>query len=987
MKILNVSFFLYLLFPSCLYCQIWKQYVDSAFFFKGQKNSEQTIKYYIMAKEILSRDSSLTDTYIQFCKDVGDIYYSLSHYKDAEPFYIEARSVYQKIYGKTGAYLSKTDSLGVLYILTGNYERAEIFLTESKEIKLRLFSKRSAQYAVSCNILGNLYTEIGRYDQAEILLIEAKKIRESLFTKHSIAYAQSCNNLAAFYWSKGDYEKAEPLALEARQIRADLLTTAHSDYAICCINLGNIYRDMGQYEKSESFYLEAKNVREKVFTKLHSVYASSCNILADLYLYMERYSEAETLYLEAKNIREKLFGKKSSQYAQTCNNLSGLYAETNDYKKAEALALEAKSIFDTILPAGHPSHAINLNNLGKLYSKMGQFEVAKEYLSQARILWEKKIGKDHPYYFQNSASLANVYWNLNEPIKANELYVESFNSQYNQINKIFQFTNEKEKQSYIKNIMSSDDEYQSFHYQNFSNGKAAFPYTLAISNRNLILSSVQKLKQIIQTTRDTLLKKKYKDWIFLKEQLAALYLKPNDKIEQIKETEEKANNIEKEISLRSSAFKKSQQKVRWKDIQRSLNRNEAAIEFIDFVLSYSKRKTDSTYYFALLLRKDKPEPILIPLFEKRSLQALFEETEKSSMQNINALYTRGAEVGNRVLQSDSTLYQLIWQPIEKYLKGIGKIYFSPAGLLHKVAFAALPVNKHSVLSDKYKLVQLSNTQEIVNQQPYYITSSDQIQLYGGIRYSVDSVALKDKVIKYHSEKTNISRSLPDDLSRTETWNFLPGTEKEITNIKSVAQRKNKISIASGINATEESFKALDGNASPAILHIASHGFFFPDPKDSTRRNLKGDDQSNVFKKSENPLIRSGILFAGANNAWSGNYINGIEDGILTGYEVSNLYLPNTKLVVLSACETGLGDIMGAEGVYGLQRAFKIAGAQNIVMSLWKVPDNETADFMHEFYKLMFNKISISDAFYKTRAIMRNRFRDEPNKWAAWILVR
>ena len=194
-------------------------------------------------------------------------------------------------------------------------------------------------------------------------------------------------------------------------------------------------------------------------------------------------------------------------------------------------------------------------------------------------------------------------------------------------------------------------------------------------------------------------------------------------------------------------------------------------------------------------------------------------------------------------------------------------------------------------------------------------------------------------------------------------------------------------VLSGDSATEESVKALNGTASPAVLHIATHGFFFPDPKelkDSVRTSMSAQ---NPFRQSDNPLMRSGLFLAGASNAWMGKSIQGVEDGILTSYEVSNLYLPNTKLVVLSACKTALGDIQGNEGVYGLQRAFKIAGVQNLVMSLWKVPDAETAEFMQAFYKNIFDKQSIDEAFYNAQAIMRNKYREEPFKWAAWVLVR
>lgn len=193
-----------------------------------------------------------------------------------------------------------------------------------------------------------------------------------------------------------------------------------------------------------------------------------------------------------------------------------------------------------------------------------------------------------------------------------------------------------------------------------------------------------------------------------------------------------------------------------------------------------------------------------------------------------------------------------------------------------------------------------------------------------------------------------------------------------------------------MEARENAVKMLNDKQSPKVLHIATHGFFFPDPGDNTKDSLKSKTYTSgkAFQQSDNPLIRSGLVFAGANDAWNGKYVDGQEDdGILTAYEVSNLYLPNTKLVVLSACETALGDIKGSEGVYGLQRAFKMAGVENLVMSLWKVPDNETAEFMQLFYNKLFEGKAIDKSFYEAQAAMRNKYRRSPYKWAAWILVK
>ena len=186
---------------------------------------------------------------------------------------------------------------------------------------------------------------------------------------------------------------------------------------------------------------------------------------------------------------------------------------------------------------------------------------------------------------------------------------------------------------------------------------------------------------------------------------------------------------------------------------------------------------------------------------------------------------------------------------------------------------------------------------------------------------------------------------------------------------------------SGSQATEEMFKSLSMEKSPEVLHISTHGFSIP----------LGDKQNaykiyeNSFVQNNNPLFRTGLLFAGAERTWDKNKpVKGIEDGILTAYEVSNMNLSNTKLVVLSACETGLGEVKGSEGVYGLQRAFKMAGVRHIIMSLWSVPDKETGIFMEKFYKNLVKLNDVRKAFTETQKYMRKKY--EPYYWAGFVMV-
>ena len=256
--------------------------------------------------------------------------------------------------------------------------------------------------------------------------------------------------------------------------------------------------------------------------------------------------------------------------------------------------------------------------------------------------------------------------------------------------------------------------------------------------------------------------------------------------------------------------------------------------------------------------------------------------------------------------------------------------------------------------------------------------------------SIDLIQNAERFKTGYSEKfSHTSDIVNNDSSRKiiSKWNYLKGTLEEVNIIKSIFEKENiKVDIYEGYDATEESFKSLSGVNSPALLHISTHGFFFPEvEKKNIKPELFNMAGQYKFKMSENPLMRSGLILAGANWVWSGGQeIEGVENGILTAYEVSNMNLQNTELVVLSACETGLGEIKGNEGVYGLQRAFKVAGAKTIIMSLWKVPDKETVELMELFYTNWLNGMTKHDAFTNAQKEMRKKY--PPYIWSAFVMM-
>jgi CHAT domain-containing protein len=406
-------------------------------------------------------------------------------------------------------------------------------------------------------------------------------------------------------------------------------------------------------------------------------------------------------------------------------------------------------------------------------------------------------------------------------------------------------------------------------------------------------------------------------------------------------------------------------------VKNALKPHEAAIEFLSFNYYDITRETDSILYCALVLRPEYQFPKMVFLTLGSELEPLID-------QHPDQLYGKG----------NIELFKKIIVPLAPYLDGIKTLYYSPAGLLHRFSFSAIPLPGGEVLSDRYLLHNLASTRNInAEHRPF---SGQTGMLYGGIDYNTDATTLARLSGNYQYEVlADASLAGATRHFRGSEWTYLPGTRAEAEQISQLLTRGRIYSLTlTGQEATEESCKSLSGK-SPSIIHIASHGFSFPpEDKDDFRREMMDSRSLQTFTIADHPLMRSGLVFSGANNTWArGNPPPGIEDGILTAYELANLDLSSTRLVVLSACETGLGDIKGNEGVFGLQRALFMAGVQSMVVSLWEVPDMETMELMTLFYGHLVDGKPLYSAFQLAKEEMKSRYPEQPSLWAGFVLIR
>ncbi len=885
-------------------------------------------------------------------------------------------------------YAGSLNNLALVYRILGQYKKAEPLFIRSMNITKKIFGEDDPEYARCLINFADLYTETGQFAKAETFFIRGNEIRKKELGENDPAYAESLNNFGLLYIEMGEYAKAELLYIQAMDIRKRILGEDDPQYAGSLANLSDLYQIMGQTEKAERLALQAIEIRKKTLGEDDPDYASSLNNLASLYNITGRYEKAEPLFIQALNIWKKTLGEEYPDYANCLSNLAILYCDLGQYAKAEPLLIQSMEIIKMSMGKDNPAYVMCLQNLGALYVRMNQYAKAEPLYLQAKEIYKASWGENNPDYAMILDNLAGLYNNMGQYAKAEPFYLMNSKIVFENIKKDFTILSGKEKGHYLNNNVSILETNNSFIYKyrsvssslvkNNFNQQLFFKYLTLADTRNMLAS--------IQQNPDTAVQRLFTNWQAAKRFLAKQYALPAaDRAADMKKIEIQTEDLEKELTRKSAPFRRQQMAMSTSltDVQKGLQKDEAAIEFVSFNL-YNNELSDTVIYAAYILNKYDSLPVFVSLCEENQLQQLFDKAGKNTASMVSSLY-RGGEVRNTSGVSPGiSLYKLVWRPLEPYLKGVKKISYSPAGKLNSIAFHALPINDTTVLMDKYQLQQYTSTRQVVlHSAENQTTKPGNIILFGNAMFTMDSLQLT-KQNQNGKENSSIVIYTPQKRGGDDkAWKDLPGTAEEVKTVKQLFD-ENKINAKSFVQseASEENLKALNGH-SPQILHIATHGFFLPEP--DKKKRVKGFNQGNTYALADDPLLRSGILLAGCNYAWSGKTpVEGVEDGIATAYEISQMNLSNTELVVLSACETALGDVKGSEGVFGLQRAFKMAGVKKMIVSLWQVPDKETAELMTSFYSYWMKGKSISQSFTQAQADMRKKYA--PFYWAAFVLV-
>ena len=393
--------------------------------------------------------------------------------------------------------------------------------------------------------------------------------------------------------------------------------------------------------------------------------------------------------------------------------------------------------------------------------------------------------------------------------------------------------------------------------------------------------------------------------------------------------------------------------VDYNAVKKSLGKNDVLIDFTDFVPNADGRR-----YAAYVVNKKQKYPLLKPLFAESQIDSL-------GIARSDMFYDKDFA---------SEVVKLLWNPLKEHISEGSTVYYVPSQMLFQVCLESLPLEDGTLLGDHYHFVRLSSARELVREQNKSNAAS--AVLYGGLQYDLEPNVMAENAKQYDLSSLMVMRG-GDIVRGDSTFRELPGSKVEVERIAEILNRsKFEATPYTGMNGTEESFLSMHGK-SPRILHLATHGFYYTPTEAEKVDYLRGYSDA---------MSLSGLIMSGGNAAWRGEELpTGTLGGVLTANNIAHLDLSNTDMVVLSACQTGQGNAT-AEGLYGLQRAFKKAGVGTMVMTLWSVSDKVATEFMIKFYEsLVENDWDKLKAFEQTKSYIRTLYPD-PYHWAAFVML-
>ncbi len=832
--------------------------------------------------------------------------------------------------------------LGAIYQALGRLPEAEATFSEALAGLLQNYGEMNPSTLVASNNLGQLYEAIGLYDEAEPILESALERYEAVFGEAHPDAMRARNNLALLHESQGNFREAEPLYQQSLDLMLEAYGENYTDTVAVRNNLAFLWMLMEEFEQSAAMFELVVNSWEQLLGAEHPNTLKAVNNLARVYLKMDRTDEAAPLFDRALEARARVLGENHVDTIRSLVDYSGLLLAQGDLDAAEERAVDALSR-------------------------------AEEYL-----------GEQHPYAFDALNMLVDIRRAQGDLAGAIELAQTGMSRRSVFFDRMLWSTGQNAREGFIRLHRPELDRYLSMLAEQGGDEAGRRMLQASLQRKGLLLKITSEIQQIGSLGNDPALASIVSELQSARQDLAALTLSgPTPETqgrhaEVLYELEQQVNDLQAELGRASARYRTSISQMSVEDLVDSMPDDAALVDFLVY------RDGDADKMLAGVILKEDGD-VQFDLVGYESLGAV---------QDAVLEYRRWIQDDLAdeldILETGSYAYEQVWQPLGELLADQEYVYVIPDGVLNILPFAALVNEDEEYLIEHVDLHLLTSARDLLPNQ-YQLAEGEYIIVAGPDYDSEDVVSDQELAEARGRRSTALQLGLRGAGSGLRGLSFapLPGAREEGRIINEQVEARNEPNIVYfGGDAQEVVLAEL--SSPPEILHMATHGFFLEADEELRRRLLKAQRSAElqVPPPGDNPLLRSGLAFAGINtNAQFLGDIDTDNDGVLTALEVLDLDLSGTQLVVLSACETGLGEIHEGEGVYGLRRSFQEAGVAEVISSLWEVSDAGTQALMTGFYDRLLEGVPARVALREAQLeLMESPQWGYPYVWSAFMIV-
>ena len=872
-----------------------------------------------LSHELESKDSTHQDL-LGLYYNLSTLYEEIGSFDEAGKFIQLSGKVVESHYqDDLSAKLRFAHRQGVYYRERGSFNESLEALGRATDINEEI-GNDSTRIALQIEI-GTTYKHFGDFKKSEEELLKAVEHSKD---KNELQYLTAIDRLSSLKIEQGEYSDSENYLLYNLDRKREKYSSEPLLELETLNGLSILYHKLNDLESATDYMNQALESTGNIRT----IRPYMMNNLGTIYMKQGDLENAELSFREAVDGFRELFGTMNPDYASSLNNLAGIYRERGKLNVALNVYTKVLDMDKVIYGAGNQRYATSLNNVALLYLRLGNVSIAGKLLEQAKEIRKEALGDFHPLYIKTLNDLGIYHMISKDTIAAMDEFNLALKAEIKHMADIFPVLTDNQRKLYFDQSRSNIERFCSMafkpKYINTQYAEDALNHF--INTKGILFYASEKMRRIVQSSGDKQTIKIYDEWREKKYKLAQAYLltESERRIQDIaiEDLENESTELEKQLAQKFKVFldQESAEYHNWQEISNVLPDSTVTLDIIQFrnyTVSIQDQEIaqgfeDRSNYAAFIIGKDSLlQPVIWP-----------EDADfvKGFAQYRNSL---------KFAVKDRASYKVFWEPIDKHLGSVNKVYLANDGIYHKLNPAVFfNAEENLYVSDEYDIIYITSGKDLLyNQKKELIKDA---QIFGNPDFS--------QIVDFE-------------------LNQLPGAEREASDITEILDvRKWKSETFYFSNATEEQVKTLQN---PGVIHLATHGYFDDDPNHA------------------DPLHSSGIFLS--KRAGSEN------DGLLSAYEAMNLALDQTSLVVLAACETGLGTVQNGEGVFGLQRAFLVAGADNILLSLVKINDQAARNFMNLFYKALLEEEDAQRAFFSARAEFK-KVDSNPYNWGAYILV-